>query len=100
MSFLEDLFEGRRHGHRGGHGDHDDHHDDHYRGPEYQPRCGPSPGAPLTACGQCRTPVSMLPGYRFCPYCGGSLATTPVCPGCGAARTPGAAFCAGCGAKF
>jgi RNA polymerase subunit RPABC4/transcription elongation factor Spt4 len=100
MSFLEDLFEGRRQGYRGGHGHHGDDHDDHNRVPEYQPRYGPIPAAAQAACPQCRTLVSMLPGYRFCPYCGGSLATTPVCAGCGTARTPGAAFCPGCGAKL
>ena len=99
MSFLEDLFEGRKHGYRGGHGHHDD-HDDRYRAPEPLPRYGPPPSAPQTACGQCRTLVAMMPGFRFCPYCGGSLATTPVCAACGAARTPGAAFCQGCGTRF
>jgi hypothetical protein len=100
MSFLEDLFEGRNRGHRGGHDGHDgDHHDGHYREPDHRPRYGPSPGAPATVCGQCRAPVAMLPGYRFCPYCGGSLAATSACTGCGAARVTGAAFCGTCGAK-
>ena len=101
MSFLEDLFEGRRHGQRGGY----DHHDDHGSGDYYRPRgpqpnYEPDPRAPQTACGQCRAPVAVLPGFRFCPYCGGPLTATPTCPGCGAARVAGAAFCAGCGAKL
>ncbi len=101
MSFLEDLFDGRRHGRRDGHG-HGDDHDDYYRAPESLPRYGPGPvpAVPPIMCGQCRAPVAIMPGYRFCPYCGGSLAVVPVCPGCGTARTPGAAFCAGCGAKL
>ncbi len=102
MSFFEDLFEGRRSGHHGHHGDHG-HHDDHdHRGP-YPTNAPVIPTAnhgPHVACGRCQAPVVVLPGFRFCPYCGGPLATAPVCSGCGAARTPGAAFCASCGAKF
>ncbi len=97
MSFLEDLFEGRRHGQHGGHGYHDD-HDDRYRGMEPQPRYAPPSPPPIT-CGQCRATVAMLPGFRFCPYCGGAL-TPSACPGCGIARVPGATFCAGCGTKL
>jgi hypothetical protein len=102
MSFLEDLFEGRRGGHHGQHGDHGHgHHDDRdYRGP-YPANAPvlPEGRAPQVACGRCQAPVVVLPGFRFCPYCGGPLSAASACSNCGAVRTPGAAFCASCGVK-
>jgi hypothetical protein len=106
MSFLEDLFEGRRHGQLDGHGRYrDDHHDDHhddrrYPIPEPHRHDGTIPSAPPTVCEQCQAPVPLQPGFRFCPYCGGSLAATAACAGCGAARVTGSAFCGQCGAKL
>jgi predicted amidophosphoribosyltransferase len=104
MGFLDDLFEGghrRGQGHGRGHDD-DDHehgHDDRW-GPNNQ---GPGPfnrvtGA-TTLCGGCKAPVAMLPGFRFCPYCGGGLNVSPTCGNCGAQAVPGAAFCPSCGTK-
>ncbi len=107
MSFFEDLFEGRRGGHRGHHGDHGDHghghHDDHDYAGRYLTNAPVVPAGtrgPQVACGRCQASVVVLPGVRFCPYCGGQLSTAPVCAGCGAVRAPGAAFCASCGAKY
>ncbi len=103
MSFFEDLFEGRRGGHHDRHRPYDHHDDDDHRHQGY--RTGPPPmpteaRAPQVACGRCQAPVVVLPGFRFCPYCGGQLASAAVCAGCGAVRAPGAAFCASCGGKF
>ncbi len=104
MSFFEDLFEGRRGGHHGHHGNHGhDHHGGHdHPGPypSNAPVVAAGSRGPQVACGRCQAPVVVLPGFRYCPYCGGQLATAPVCAGCGAVRAPGAAFCASCGAKF
>ncbi len=106
MGFFEDLFEGRRGGHHGGYsgdGRHHDHHDEHdhhgaYRGPDPHP---PSETrGPQTACGRCQAPVVVLPGFRFCPYCGAALTPASACSSCGAVRVPGAAFCSGCGARY
>lgn len=101
MSFLEDLFEGRHGGH-GRHGSHD-HDDDHWGRHDYgrDPRQAPADvGRSQIACGRCQAPVVVLPGFRFCPYCGGPLTTASTCSGCGAVRAPGAAFCPGCGTRF
>jgi hypothetical protein len=103
MSFFEDLFEGRRHGGYRGHGHNDDHdHHDH----EYDRVPVPRASAPVdtrgpqSSCTRCETAVPLLPGYRFCPYCGGGLKPSLACATCGAVRTPGATFCSGCGAKL
>jgi hypothetical protein len=98
MSFFEDLFEGRKRGHHGGH-DHDNDWDRHDYGRDPLTRPANSSG-PQVACGGCRTPVVVLPGFRFCPYCGGPLATSSTCPGCGIVRAAGAAFCPGCGTRY
>ena len=72
MSFLEDLFDGRKHGYRdghGGHGGHDgDHHDDHYRAPKSPPQYGPGRpgGAGDGHVRQCRAPVVSCRAIRFC----------------------------------
>lgn len=101
MSVFEDLFEGRKH-RRGyedyGHDGHDRHGHDHER--EYPPAQAPGPPAPATSCGGCQARVVLMPGFRFCPYCGGRLAGQTTCPGCGASRVEGAAFCPACGTRL
>jgi hypothetical protein len=109
MSFFEDLFEGRRGGHHGGyghrdqHGDRDEHgdydHHDSYRAPDSL-RVPVETRGPQITCGRCQAPVAVLPGFRFCPYCGGPLSAPASCPACGVTRVAGAAFCAGCGTKL
>jgi hypothetical protein len=101
MSLFEDFFEGRRrnHGYDGyGHDGHERH--GHEYGREYPPAQGPGIPATTATCGGCKAPVALMPGFRFCPYCGGRLAGQAACPGCGAARAEGAAFCPGCGTKL
>lgn len=50
----------------------------------------------MTECPACHvsTPVA-----RYCTACGEPLAPRRFCSECGARLKPGAAFCAGCGAK-
>jgi RNA polymerase subunit RPABC4/transcription elongation factor Spt4 len=104
MSLLEDLFDGRRHGAYRSHGHHDDGHDDrdhNYDGVPGRHAATPADArVPQSSCSGCETIVPLLPGYRFCPYCGSGLKPLRACATCGAVRTPGATFCPSCGAKL
>ena len=103
MGMLEDMFEGSRKrgfGRGRDHHDDDDHGFDHGR-PQAEWQGGMSQAQfPSTSCAGCRATVAMMPGFRFCPYCGGALSVEPSCRACGAKAVAGAAFCHGCGAKM
>jgi membrane protease subunit (stomatin/prohibitin family) len=58
-----------------------------------------APAAATAHCTACG--AAYTPGAKFCAGCGVALATAPAaCPSCGVATDPGAKFCAGCGTKL
>jgi hypothetical protein len=106
MGFLDDLFEGghRRQGRGRWSDDDDDHGHDHGHDDRQWPAGAPQTDTgrvqgPAALCPKCSVPVGMMPGFRFCPYCGAGLNIEPTCRGCGAKMVNGAAFCHACGAR-
>ena len=66
-------------------------------GPQGPQSSGMGPTQPAGMnCPHCNTTVPA--GSKFCPSCGGSLASS-FCSNCGSKLAPGAAFCSNCGTK-
>ena len=58
---------------------------------------GPVKESP-SSCQKCGTVLS--PGARFCAGCGAPVTGRPSCPKCGAALSPGMKYCPGCGTSL
>jgi membrane protease subunit (stomatin/prohibitin family) len=68
--------------------------------PQAAPQAAAAAPAPAAVAHCTACGAAYTPGAKFCSGCGGALAAPSACPACGAHFEPGAKFCAGCGGKL